>query len=72
MNRARLTIVDVLYIAFALASLAALYPVYSEVYASTAPMLDTGPELLFGTLFPIAIVVLLSLIYVEARGGLRR
>jgi len=48
-RRARLTIVDVLYIAFALAGLAALYPVYMDVYGSTAPMLDTGPDLLFGT-----------------------
>lgn len=72
MNRARLTIVDVLYIAFALAGLVALYPAYMDIYESTAPMLDQGPSLLFGTLFPIAVVVLLSLIYIEARGGLRR
>lgn len=72
MNRGRLTIVDVLYIALALAGLAALFPVYMDVYSSTSPMLATGPDLLFGTLFPIAIIVLLSLIYVEARGGLRR
>ena len=67
--RARITITDVVYILLALAALAAFYPVYAELFGRLAPDLASGPEAVLGTVLPAAAIVLLSVIYLEARSG---
>lgn len=68
-ERARLTITDVVYLLMALAGLAALFPVYQSLLDSLAPELGRGPELLFATVLPVAALMLLAVVYVEARKG---
>jgi hypothetical protein len=71
MGRARLTITDVVYLLMALAALAALYPVFDALLAANVAGLSDGEELIYSTVLPLAVMVLLSIIYLEARSGLR-
>lgn len=71
-DRGRLTLTDVVTILFGLAGLAALYPVYSMFLADLAPRIPEGVELIFGSVLPFLIVVLLGVIYAESRGGIGR
>lgn len=68
-DRARLTITDVVYLALALAALAALVPPFLDLLGSAPAALSDGTALLMGTVVPVAAVVLLSLIVAEARSG---
>lgn len=69
MGRARLTITDLVYVVLGMAALAALYPPYRMVLSAASGSLDHGTMLLFQTVLPVALVVLLSVLYIEARGG---
>lgn len=69
-DRARITITDVIYVLMALLGLAALMPVFNEVLETAAPRLSEGEELIFATLLPVAVLVLLAIIYVEAQRGM--
>ena len=70
MDRARLTITDVVYILVALAAMAALWPAFNHVLGLVTNDLAPGEQLLFSTLLPVAVLVLLAIIYVEARSGI--
>jgi hypothetical protein len=72
MDRARLTITDVVYVLMAVAGLAALYPVYSSLLNGTASRMDPGTAVVFQSMLAVMLVVLLSVIYVEARSGRAR
>ena len=69
--RGRITIASVIYVLLALVALGALWPVLDTVLETSAPYLSDDEELVFSTLLPIALVVLLSVIYVEARTGVK-
>lgn len=68
-DRARVTVTNVVYTLLALAALAALWPVLEEMIRAAAPILPEGQELVFASLLPIAITVILGVIYVEAITG---
>lgn len=68
-GRGRLTITSLVYVVLAMASLVALYPAYRMVLSEAAPGLDAGTVLVFQTVLPVAVLVLLAVIYVEARSG---
>lgn len=72
MDRARLVVTDIIYILLALAALAALWPVLNDLLITiTAPRLAPREELIFTSMLPLSIMVLLAVIYIEARSGLR-
>jgi len=71
MDRGRITMTDAVYILLALAALAALWPVLDAVLVDIASSrLEPGEELIFTTMLPLAVMVLLAVIYVEARSGI--
>jgi len=65
-SRARLTLPDVMFVTMSFAFLAALYPVFAESYRSNVGLLDPGSRLLYQALLPLALLVLLTVIYVKA------
>jgi ABC-type polysaccharide/polyol phosphate export permease len=67
---ARLTVTDLVYVLLALVGLS-LWPVVDSVITAAAPRLANEQELIYTTMLPMAVLVLLAVIYVEARGGLR-
>lgn len=69
MGRGRLTITDLVYVVIAMAGLGALYPAYRMVLSAASGSLDPGTMMLFQTVLPVALIVLLSVVYIEARGG---
>lgn len=68
-DRARLTITDIVLIMVAFAGLAALYPVFYKFLNENASYLTTGQELLFLSLLPFGLVVLIALIFQTALIG---
>lgn len=66
--RGRLTLTDVVYLLFALAALAGLYPVYDDLLGSATGM-SAGAGTAFATLLPAAALVMLAIVFVEARSG---
>lgn len=71
MNRARLTLTDVIYLLLALAALAALYPVFSTLLTAVTPNLSEGEQLIYSTVLPVSVMIILSVMYIEAQAGLR-
>jgi hypothetical protein len=71
MDRGRLTITNVVYMLLALVALAALWPVFAEQLSAASPLLLDEEELVFSTMLPLAVLVMLGVIYIEARTGLR-
>jgi len=69
MDSARLTITDIIYILVALAAIAAMWPTFTFVLSLVSDRLSQGEELLFTTMLPVAVLVLLAIIYIEARSG---
>jgi hypothetical protein len=68
-DRARITVTSVVYTLLALAAIAALWPVVDTMLRVRAKGLAPETELLFNTMLPVAALVLLAVIYVEARAG---
>lgn len=66
-DRARVTIGDVVTTLVALAALRGLYPVYRDMLE--AHDIGEGPEALLATLLPLAILVLLGVVYTKAGVG---
>lgn len=67
--RGRITITNVVYMLVALVSTAALWPVFSEVLEAASPGLMPQEQLVFSTMLPLAVLVMLGVIYIEARTG---
>jgi hypothetical protein len=65
-ERGRLTLPDVMFVTMSFAFLAALYPVFAESYRATDSLLDPGSRLLYQAILPLALLVLLTVIYVKA------
>lgn len=69
--RGRLTVTTVVYMLLGVVAMAALWPVYAEVLGDVSPMLMPQEQMLFATMLPLAVLVMLGVIYIEARTGLR-
>lgn len=68
-DRARITVPDVLFIVFSVASIAALYPVFWSGLEDRAGGMTTGELYLFQLILPFALLVVVSMVYVSAVGG---
>lgn len=68
-ERGRLTLVDVIYVVVAIAVLSVLYPVYSSVLASNVSELTGAEAFLLQLVLPVALLVVLAVIYREATRG---
>jgi cytochrome c biogenesis factor len=68
-TRGRITIVEVLTGTFALAFVAALWPVVADALDSSAGVMSTGEVYLMRILLPLMLVVLLTVVFVTAGSG---
>ena len=67
--RGRLTVPDILWILMSLAFVAVLWPIVWDGLQQHASNIGTGTLLLFRLVLPIALLVLLAMIYRKAVGG---
>jgi cytochrome c biogenesis factor len=68
-TRARITIVEVLTGTFALAFVAALWPVVADALDSSAGIMSTGEVYLVRIMLPLLLIVLLTVVFVTASAG---
>jgi len=68
-TRGRITIVELLTGTFALAFVAALWPVVADALDSAAGIMSTGEIYLVRILLPLMLVVLLTVVFVTASAG---
>ena len=68
-RRGRLTVPDVIFLLASVAFLGALYPVFWSGFRANINLLSPGTAYLFQLILPLAIIVLLSVVYVKAAGG---
>ena len=68
-NRARITLPDVLFAAFSLAILGALYPVVSESLQINAAQMSVAELYLYQLVLPLALLVFLVGVWRTAVGG---
>lgn len=67
--RARLTIPDVLFILLSVGVLGALYPVFFDLLEQNVDSMGTASEWLWQLFLPLAILVLLSVLWVKTTRG---
>ena len=67
-DRGRLVLTDLVYILVALLGLGAFWPVLAGLIGGGA--LSGRMELLFSSMLPLAVLILLAIVMVEAREGL--
>jgi len=67
--RGRITIVEVLTGTFALAFVAALWPVVADALDGATAIMSTGEIYLVRILLPLMLVVLLTVVFVTASAG---
>jgi len=68
-ERGRITIVEVLTGTFALAFVAALWPVVADALDGATAIMSTGEIYLMRILLPLMLVVLLTVVFVTASAG---
>jgi len=68
-TRGRITIVEVLTGTFALAFVAALWPVVADSLDSATALMSTGEIYLVRIVLPLMLVVLLTVVFVTASAG---
>jgi len=68
-TRARLTPVDVVYIAVSIAVLSFSVPVLYEVMGSNSDLIPTGSLYLFQLITPVLVLTILSVTFIVAVGG---
>jgi cytochrome c biogenesis factor len=68
-TRGRITIVEVLTGTFALAFVAALWPVVADALDGATGIMSTGEVYLMRILLPLMLVVLLTVVFVTASAG---
>jgi len=68
-TRGRITIVEVLTGTFALAFVAALWPVVADALDGATGIMSTGEIYLVRILLPLMLVVLLTVVFVTASAG---
>jgi cytochrome c biogenesis factor len=68
-ERGRITIVEVLTGTFALAFVAALWPVVADSLDSSTGIMSTGEIYLMRILLPLMLVVMLTVVFVTASAG---
>jgi cytochrome c biogenesis factor len=68
-TRGRITIVEVLTGTFALAFVAALWPVVADSLDGATAIMSTGEIYLVRILLPLMLVVLLTVVFVTASAG---
>lgn len=71
MNRARITLTDLIYFLIAVVALAAFQPVVNEQLNQNAGSMNEGTILIIQTVLPVAILILMAVIYVKAGIGAR-
>lgn len=71
MGRARITITDLVYVLLGLAAISGLYPAYMEALGVATPYLSEGEQLMFATLLPFGIIIILATMYMKAATGSR-
>ena len=69
MNRARITVSDILLYLYAIAVLAALYPVASSLLEARSASIPAGTTIAIETVFPGLVLVLITVIYLKAGLG---
>lgn len=69
MDRARITIPDLVYALVSIFFLGALWPVFYDGYLANLGKLSTGEEYLYRLLLPLMILVLLTVIWTKTIGG---
>lgn len=68
-RRGRITIVEVLMSLFTIGFLAALWPVVQDAIDTSAATLNAGELYMFRLLLPLMLLVLFSVIFVQASAG---
>ena len=68
-SRGRLTVPDIVLFLASMAFLAPLSVVFFQGLDTNAHLLDTGAAYLYQMIAPLAVLVLLSMIFVKASGG---
>ncbi|QLD84611.1 hypothetical protein HWV23_02710 [Natronomonas halophila] len=68
-TRGRLTVPDIAFLTFSIAIVAALYPVFWERLQANVGVMSTGTAYLFQLILPLAVLVLLGVIFVKATAG---
>jgi hypothetical protein len=68
-ERARLTLPDLAYVLASIAFLGALYPVFWDSVQGRLGELSTGTVYLLQLVLPLALLVLLYVIYIKATAG---
>lgn len=71
-RRARLTITDIVVVLLALAAMAAIYPAYDGLLADHGHLLNDGQMLIFQTIMPVMLIIVLSVLYLESVSGMAR
>lgn len=69
MDRARITIPDILMLLMAFAFLGALYPVFWGFYSDNLSYLSPGAKYLFQLMLPLLLLVIYTVVYRNAVGG---
>lgn len=69
MNRGRITVPDVLIYLVTVAFVAGLYPAYTDLLEANIDVVPEGPAIIFRTLLPLMLLVLLGSIYLKAGAG---
>lgn len=68
-DRGRLTVQDLVYVVMSLGFLAALHPVLMDALESNTDTISTGPLMLMRLILPLAVLVLLWMIWRKATIG---
>lgn len=68
-QRARITIPDLLFVLFAIAVLGALWPVWNNLFESNIGEIPTGTAWLLQLILPMALLVLVTVIFAKAARG---
>ena len=71
-DRGRLTVPDVAYLLASMAMLGILYPVWNEGFLNNMGEIGAGTAWLFRLMLPLAILVMMSMLWMKATAGVSR
>lgn len=70
-DRGRITIPDVLFLLMTLFTIAAIWPVFNDLFEKNVGQMTTGTSLLYQMILPMTLLVIFTVLYVKAIKGLR-
>jgi hypothetical protein len=70
-QRGRLTVPDIVFITFSLAILGSLYPIFWDRLQANIGTMSTATAYLFQLVLPLAVLVLLGMVFKKATAGAR-